>query len=154
MSWAGLPKIAKTARPSAMVRHYVKRTHGLRARLRDVITRHGSVTAMATVIGRTEGALRKWLRGESEPSATDLRLLSTATGVSVDWMLFGIANEFSTAQTLRYLAFALHRREEEMFHKNGVRWDLLGAEDKRALQQRARTELIAWLVADSGRNLK
>ena len=101
MSWADLLKIERNTRPKSWSGDTSRERTGCAPGLRDVVKRHGSVTAMATAIGRTEGALRKWLRGDSEPSATDLRRLSKATGVSVDWMIFGLENEFSTAQTLR-----------------------------------------------------
>jgi hypothetical protein len=38
---------------------------------------------------RSEGALRKWLRGLSEPNVTDLRSICEITGTSVEWLVMG-----------------------------------------------------------------
>jgi transcriptional regulator with XRE-family HTH domain len=58
-------------------------------RLSEVIDSFGSTTAAALAIGRSEGALRKWRRGQSEPSASDIRCLCEASGFSAEWLLFG-----------------------------------------------------------------
>lgn len=82
-----------------MTRPAPRRTEGLSARLRQVVKPYGTVSSLASAIGRSEGAVRKWLRGAAEPNATDLRLLSTATGVSVEWMIFGGDVPFSARAT-------------------------------------------------------
>jgi transcriptional regulator with XRE-family HTH domain len=65
------------------------RIEGLPERLRLTITSYGSVSATATAIKRSEGALRKWIRGTSEPSASDLRSICELTGTRIEWLLFG-----------------------------------------------------------------
>jgi transcriptional regulator with XRE-family HTH domain len=62
---------------------------GFAERLRQVIKAHGSASGLAKAISRSEGAVRKWLRGESEPNVTDLRALGEATHTSVEWLVSG-----------------------------------------------------------------
>lgn len=62
---------------------------GFPARLRQVIDSYGSTNAIARVINRSEGAVRKWLRGQSEPNVSDLRAICDATGTSVEWLVMG-----------------------------------------------------------------
>ena len=62
---------------------------GFSARLRQAITAYGPVTDLARAIGRSEGAVRKWLRRVSEPNVGDLRAICTVTGVNVEWLLWG-----------------------------------------------------------------
>lgn len=62
---------------------------GFAARLREVIEAYGSASGLAKVIERSEGAVRKWLRGESEPNVTDLRSLCEQTGTSIEWLVTG-----------------------------------------------------------------
>ena len=50
---------------------------------------HGSASGLAKAIARSEGAVRKWLRGESEPNVTDLRTLCEVTQTSIDWLVRG-----------------------------------------------------------------
>jgi len=45
--------------------------------------------ALAKTIERSEGAVRKWLRGESEPNVTDLRSVCEQTGTSIEWLVSG-----------------------------------------------------------------
>src|SRR5690349_18225140 len=59
------------------------------ARLRQAIAAFGSVTSLAHAIGRSDGAVRKWLRGVSEPSVSDLRAICLSTGVDIDWLVTG-----------------------------------------------------------------
>jgi len=59
------------------------------ARLRQAIDAFGSVTALAQAIDRSDGAVRKWLRGASEPNVSDLRAICTATGANVEWLVTG-----------------------------------------------------------------
>lgn len=62
---------------------------GFAARLRQVLKGYGSASALAKAIARSEGAVRKWLRGESEPNVTDLRTLSEVTQTPVEWLVTG-----------------------------------------------------------------
>lgn len=62
---------------------------GFAARLRQVLKGHGSASALAKAIARSEGAVRKWLRGESEPNVTDLRTISHVTHTRIDWLVTG-----------------------------------------------------------------
>jgi transcriptional regulator with XRE-family HTH domain len=63
---------------------------GFAARLRDVIDAYGSASGLAKAIERSEGAVRKWLRGESEPNVTDLRSVCEQTGTSIEWLATGL----------------------------------------------------------------
>ena len=62
---------------------------GFAARLREVIDAYGSASGLAKAIERSEGAVRKWLRGESEPNVTDLRSVCEQTGTSIEWLVTG-----------------------------------------------------------------
>jgi transcriptional regulator with XRE-family HTH domain len=62
---------------------------GFPGRLRHVINSYGSTSAIARVIDRSEGAVRKWLRGQSEPNVSDLRAICKATGADVNWLVMG-----------------------------------------------------------------
>ena len=62
---------------------------GFAARLREVIDAYGSASALAKAIDRSEGAVRKWLRGESEPNVTDLRCVCEQTATSIEWLATG-----------------------------------------------------------------
>jgi len=62
---------------------------GFAARLREVIEAYGSASGLAKAIQRSEGAVRKWLRGESEPNVTDLRSVCAETGTSIEWLVAG-----------------------------------------------------------------
>ena len=62
---------------------------GFAARLREVIDAYGSASGLAKAIDRSEGAVRKWLRGESEPNVTDLRSVCEQTGTSIEWLVTG-----------------------------------------------------------------
>ena len=62
---------------------------GFAARLREVIDAYGSASALAKAIDRSEGAVRKWLRGESEPNVTDLRGVCEQTATSIEWLVTG-----------------------------------------------------------------
>src|SRR5579862_4969412 len=64
-------------------------TGGFAARLREVIDAYGSASALAKAIDRSEGAVRKWLRGESEPNVTDLRCVCEQTATSIEWLVTG-----------------------------------------------------------------
>src|ERR1700753_369647 len=64
-------------------------TGGFALLLRQVIDAYGSANSIAKAIERSEGAVRKWLRGESEPNVTDLRTLSDQTQTNIDWLVTG-----------------------------------------------------------------
>jgi transcriptional regulator with XRE-family HTH domain len=64
-------------------------TGGFALRLRQVIDAYGSANSIAKAIERSEGAVRKWLRGESEPNVTDLRTLCEQTHTSIEWLVTG-----------------------------------------------------------------
>jgi transposase-like protein len=66
-----------------------RRIDGLSERLRLTIDSYGTVSATATAIQRSEGALRKWIRGASEPNASDLRSICELTGTHINWLLYG-----------------------------------------------------------------
>ena len=55
--------------------------------MREVIDAYGSASGLAKAIERSEGAVRKWLRGESEPNVTDLRAVCEQTGTSIEWLV-------------------------------------------------------------------
>ena len=62
---------------------------GFAARLQQVLKGHGSASSLAKAIARSEGAVRKWLRGESEPNVTDLRALCQVTQTRIEWLVTG-----------------------------------------------------------------
>src|SRR5579863_2824013 len=62
---------------------------GFATRLRQMLKGHGSASGLAKAIARSEGAVRKWLRGESEPNVTDLRTLCEVTQTRIDWLVTG-----------------------------------------------------------------
>jgi hypothetical protein len=62
---------------------------GFAARLREVIDAYGSASGLAKAIDRSEGAVRKWLRGESEPNVTDLRCVCEQTATNIEWLVTG-----------------------------------------------------------------
>lgn len=70
---------------------------GFPARLRQVIDSYGSTSALARHIDRSEGAVRKWLRGQSEPSVSDLRAICTISDTSVEWLVMGIGDPKGSA---------------------------------------------------------
>ena len=73
-----------------MARRREKQEHGGFAnRLRTVVAAYGSANGLAKAIERSEGAVRKWLRGESEPNVTDLRSVCEETRTSIEWLVTG-----------------------------------------------------------------
>jgi transcriptional regulator with XRE-family HTH domain len=66
---------------------------GFPARLRQVIDSYGSTSALARHIDRSEGAVRKWLRGQSEPSVSDLRAICTITETNIEWLVMGTGDQ-------------------------------------------------------------
>ncbi len=77
------------ARRTKRAKRVQRRINGLSERLRLTIASYGSVTATAAAMARSEGALRKWIRGTSEPSASDLRSICELTGTRINWLLYG-----------------------------------------------------------------
>jgi transcriptional regulator with XRE-family HTH domain len=69
-----------------------------------VIDSHGGASALARVIARSEGAVRKWLRAESEPNVTDLRAICEATATSIAWLVSGSGERTPVAPRERALA--------------------------------------------------
>jgi transcriptional regulator with XRE-family HTH domain len=116
-----------------------------------VVEPYGSVTSIAAAIGRSEGAVRKWLRGHAEPNATDLRLLSIATGASLDWLIFGGDTPFSASVVKTYLAYMAHQRACEALQREAPGWSELSAARKRIFERRALIELADWVIADATR---
>lgn len=77
------------ARHAKRAKRVQPRIEGLPERLRLTIASYGTVSATAAAIDRSEGALRKWIRGVSEPNASDLRAICELTGTRIDWLVFG-----------------------------------------------------------------
>jgi transcriptional regulator with XRE-family HTH domain len=77
---------------------------GFAARLRQVIEAYGSASGLAKAIERSEGAVRKWLRGESEPNVTDLRSVCEETGTSIEWLVAGRGQREALALGVRETA--------------------------------------------------
>jgi transcriptional regulator with XRE-family HTH domain len=67
----------------------VEERDGFAERLRQVAAAYGSTSSLARTLGRSEGALRKWLRGKSEPNVSDLRAICELTGTNVEWLVTG-----------------------------------------------------------------
>jgi hypothetical protein len=82
-------KRAKRTRGKKRAERVLQRIEGLPERLRLTIESYGTVSAAATAIKRSEGALHKWIRGTSEPNASDLRSICELTGTQITWPLFG-----------------------------------------------------------------
>jgi transcriptional regulator with XRE-family HTH domain len=79
-------------------RHVRQEAGGFAGRLRLVLKGHGSASSLAKAIERSEGAVRKWLRGESEPNVTDLRAICHATRTRIHWMVTGEGLRFTQPQ--------------------------------------------------------
>jgi len=77
------------ARRAKRARRPPRRIEGLSERLRQTIASYGTVSAAAKAIDRSEGALRKWIHGTSEPNASDLRAICELTGTRLSWLIFG-----------------------------------------------------------------
>ena len=73
-----------TSRPLAQ-----QHATGFAVRLRERLERFGSAAALALAIQRSESAVRKWLRGQSEPNVTDLRAICEVTQTRLDWLVTG-----------------------------------------------------------------
>ncbi len=59
------------------------------ARLREAISGFGSANSLATAAGVSEGALRKWMQGTSEPTRDRLVAIARAAEVNVAWLATG-----------------------------------------------------------------
>jgi hypothetical protein len=70
-------------------RHERQASGGFAGRLRQVVDAYGSANSIAKAIERSEGAVRKWLRSESEPNVTDLRAICEQTHTSIEWLVTG-----------------------------------------------------------------
>src|SRR6185437_17137973 len=81
--------VVKSRRSSMTERRERQAQGGFATRLRSVVEAHGSANGIAKAIARSEGAVRKWLRGESEPNVTDLRALSEVTQTRIEWLVTG-----------------------------------------------------------------
>ena len=66
-----------------------QRSAGFAARLRERLERFGNAAALALAIQRSESAVRKWLRGQSEPNVTDLRAICEVTQTRLEWLVTG-----------------------------------------------------------------
>jgi transcriptional regulator with XRE-family HTH domain len=69
------------------------KSDGFPGRLREALESYGPASAVAKAIGRSDGAVRKWLRGESEPTVSDLRAICEITLVNVEWLVTGRGNK-------------------------------------------------------------
>jgi transcriptional regulator with XRE-family HTH domain len=134
-----------------MGRRASQRTPGLSARLRLANRSYGSRIALASAIDRSEGALRKWLRGDAEPNATDLRLLCEATGASVEWLIFGDQERIRPDEVVSILAQFTYRIQCEMSRRNPIPWDALTTAKKQSLEERARIAFDAWRTEEGQR---
>lgn len=77
---------------------------GLIARLGEMVGSIGSNLEASKAIGRSEGVIRKWLRGQSEPASSDIRRLCEASGFSAEWILFGVDLQGRCQREQRILA--------------------------------------------------
>lgn len=59
------------------------------ARLKQIVSDYGSANSLATKIGRSEGAVRNWLSGKSEPGVSDLVAMCRETRTRVEWLVIG-----------------------------------------------------------------
>lgn len=62
---------------------------GFARRLRTLVVKTGSVSALARAAGTSGGAIHKWLKAQSEPSRDRLIALARAGKVSVRWLATG-----------------------------------------------------------------
>lgn len=58
-------------------------------RLKQVVRGYGSTSALAAAIGRSEGAVRNWLTGKSEPTVSNVMAICRVTGTTVEWLMTG-----------------------------------------------------------------
>jgi len=79
----------KRAKRTLRDKRIPQRIEGLTERLKLTVASYGTVSVTAKANKRSEGALRKWIRGASEPNASDLRAICELTGTRIDWLIFG-----------------------------------------------------------------
>jgi transcriptional regulator with XRE-family HTH domain len=137
-------------RPRRKPYHRLQRTAGLPERLRQSITRYGSTTSFEERIGRSEGAIRKWFRGESEPNATDLRIISEATKTSVEWLLFGVDEPLHFREVVD-LVVQLGQRTMCKISPCATAWSELTPAERSIAEARARLVVSAWLACERRR---
>lgn len=58
-------------------------------RLRHVVSLVGGATAASQVVGCTRGTIYAWMRGQGEPSGSDIQKLCARAGVTSDWLIGG-----------------------------------------------------------------
>ncbi len=58
-------------------------------RIKVLINEAGSIRSLAKLCGASESIIRKWAKGESDPSRLHLVGLSISTGVSLQWLATG-----------------------------------------------------------------
>jgi transcriptional regulator with XRE-family HTH domain len=58
-------------------------------RLKQVVSDYGSANSLAKAICRSEGAVRNWLSGKSEPGVSDLVAVCRQTGARLEWLVIG-----------------------------------------------------------------
>lgn len=59
------------------------------ARLRRAIKSYGNANALAKAAGLSEGVLRKWVQGKSEPTRDRLVTIADIAGVRIEWLATG-----------------------------------------------------------------
>lgn len=116
------------------------------ARLRAALRSYDSVSAAAFAIHRSEGAVRKWLKGKSEPSAADLRAISERTGVSVEWLLFGEGNCYDTRRLTDFIAHTLYQRIQ--LRRTPKPWRSLSPAQQERLRQLACDHVSSWVRSE------
>jgi transcriptional regulator with XRE-family HTH domain len=89
---------------------------GFALRLRQIVEGYGSASALAKKIQRSEGAVRKWLRGESEPNVTDLRSVCEETHTSIEWLVTGRGQREATLKVQEQAATYRSRGQEPLDH--------------------------------------
>lgn len=67
-------------------------------RIKHLIDRHESASNLARMAGVSEGVVRKWKDGKSEPTRDKLEALSKATGVRIEWLVLGTGEVSDKAQ--------------------------------------------------------
>ena len=71
---------------------------GFVTRLNETIRSFGSANGLANAAGVSEGALRKWAQGTSEPTRDRLVAISRAAGVNLTWLATGNGPRDSTGK--------------------------------------------------------
>lgn len=97
-------------------------------RLGEIVQLCGSVSALARGAGVSEGVIRKWLAGKSDPSRQHLLDLARAALVRPEWLLTGQApvrdQESDTTELEARLEAKFDRRIQQL------RKELLGPKDE------------------------